>query len=203
MTILAIFAKNHETTGVFYRHICSSSFAQDGKVNTHSALDCKQNWAKQRIIGQYSSVTAGLWPGSNSTSKLYSSFPCRYVYNTSVKNSVVCNEYEAQKSVWKTWFSNSNACKPVHPIISYADVIKNNVLKSNIQQIAPLVAVQERSHQRKPPLLVKEVADNTHKAHLRNGKECRFVDKPFVSYSSVSVPCFNSFDHLSDCDFVL
>ena len=24
--------KNHETKGVFYRHICSSCFAQDGKI---------------------------------------------------------------------------------------------------------------------------------------------------------------------------
>ena len=40
------FNKNHETKGVFYRHICSSCFAQDGKVNAHSALDCKQKRAK-------------------------------------------------------------------------------------------------------------------------------------------------------------
>ena len=31
------FNKNHEIKGVFYRHICSSCFAQDGKVNAHSA----------------------------------------------------------------------------------------------------------------------------------------------------------------------
>ena len=36
------FSKHHETKGVFYRHICSSCFAQDGKIGTHSALDCKQ-----------------------------------------------------------------------------------------------------------------------------------------------------------------
>ena len=40
------FNKNHETKGVFYRHICSSCFAQDGKVNAHSAQDCKQKRAK-------------------------------------------------------------------------------------------------------------------------------------------------------------
>ena len=40
------FNKNHETKGVFYRRICSSCFAQDGKVNAHSALDCKQKRAK-------------------------------------------------------------------------------------------------------------------------------------------------------------
>ena len=36
------YSKHHETKGFFYRHICSSCFAQDGKISTHSALDCKQ-----------------------------------------------------------------------------------------------------------------------------------------------------------------
>ena len=36
------YSKHHETKGVFYRHICSSCFAQDGKISSHSALDCKQ-----------------------------------------------------------------------------------------------------------------------------------------------------------------
>ena len=31
------FNKYHERKGVFYRHICSSWFTQDGKVSTHSA----------------------------------------------------------------------------------------------------------------------------------------------------------------------
>ena len=35
------FQKHHETKGVFYRHICSKCFAQDGKISVHSALDCK------------------------------------------------------------------------------------------------------------------------------------------------------------------
>ena len=34
------FTKHHETKGVFYRHICSYCFAQDGKVSTHSDNDC-------------------------------------------------------------------------------------------------------------------------------------------------------------------
>ena len=136
-----------------------------------------------------------------STSKLYSNFPCRYAYNTSAKKTVACNEYEAQKSVWKTWLTKSSAFYPVHSSISYAYVIKNDVVKSNIQQIVPLVAVQERSQQGKPPELVKEIADNTHKAHLKVGKGFRFVGKPIVSHSSsVSVPCFNRFDPLSDCE---
>ena len=35
------FQKHHDTKGVFYRHICSACFAEDGKVSAHSALDCK------------------------------------------------------------------------------------------------------------------------------------------------------------------
>ena len=35
------FQKHHETKRVFYQHICSKCFAQDGKISVHSALDCK------------------------------------------------------------------------------------------------------------------------------------------------------------------
>ena len=35
------FQKHHETKEVFYQHICSTCFAQDGKISVHSALDCK------------------------------------------------------------------------------------------------------------------------------------------------------------------
>ena len=37
------FTKHHETKGVFYRHICSYCFAQDGNVRIHSANDCKKS----------------------------------------------------------------------------------------------------------------------------------------------------------------
>ena len=40
------FQKHHETKGVFYRHICSTCFAQDGKISVHSALDCKAKNSK-------------------------------------------------------------------------------------------------------------------------------------------------------------
>ena len=39
-------SKHHETKGVFYRHICSSCFAQDGKISAHSARDCKTKHSK-------------------------------------------------------------------------------------------------------------------------------------------------------------
>ena len=40
------FQKHHETKQVFYRHICSTCFAQDGKVSAHTALDCKTKNSK-------------------------------------------------------------------------------------------------------------------------------------------------------------
>ena len=40
------FNKHHETKGVSYRHIGSSCFAQEGKVSTHSASDCKKSLKK-------------------------------------------------------------------------------------------------------------------------------------------------------------
>ena len=53
--------KNHETKGVFYRHICSSCFAQNGKVSAHCALDCKHKKAKKKTNNpghsQHSSVS--------------------------------------------------------------------------------------------------------------------------------------------------
>ena len=138
-----------------------------------------------------------------SISKLYSNFPSRYVYNTSVKKSAVCavsNEYGVQKCVWKTWFTYSNAFKPVHPSISYADVVKKNVSELHTQKMAPLEAVLGRSQQRKPPELDKN-GDSTHKAHLEVGEQFRFVKNPVVNYpSSFAVPCFNRFDPLFDYD---
>ena len=40
------FSKHLETKGVFYRHTCSSSFAQDGKISAHDAQDCKIKHSK-------------------------------------------------------------------------------------------------------------------------------------------------------------
>ena len=44
------FQKHHETKGVFYRHICSTCFAQDGKVSAHSASDCKTKNSKNNLL---------------------------------------------------------------------------------------------------------------------------------------------------------
>ena len=40
------YAKHHETRCVNKRHICCICFAQDGKLSTHTADDCKQNTQK-------------------------------------------------------------------------------------------------------------------------------------------------------------
>ena len=48
MIIPVTFKKHHETEGVLYRHICSSCFAQDGKISVQS-LDCKSKKFKKRL----------------------------------------------------------------------------------------------------------------------------------------------------------
>ena len=52
------FSKHHETKGVFYRHICSSCFAQDGKISAHSVQDCKTKHSKKLLtLGMVIKVT--------------------------------------------------------------------------------------------------------------------------------------------------
>ena len=43
------FQKHHETKGVFYQHICSTCFPEDGEISVHSALDCKSKKFKKRV----------------------------------------------------------------------------------------------------------------------------------------------------------
>ena len=89
------FNKNHKTKGVFYCHICSSCFAQDGKVNAHSAQDCKQ---KRVSLGMVN--TAQLQPDyvqdQVPDENFSSQYSCRYVYNSSVKQSILVNEFTAK-----------------------------------------------------------------------------------------------------------
>ena len=45
------FNKHHETSGVFYRHICSSCFAQEGKVSTQKKIcENEEPWAWLRRL---------------------------------------------------------------------------------------------------------------------------------------------------------
>ena len=83
--------------------------------------------------------------------------------------------------------------------MTFADVVKNNVFMSKKDKNTPLVAVQGRSQQRKPPELVKEVSGKTQMAHLIMERKDRFVKKPVVAGSPYdSIPCFNKFDPLVD-----
>ena len=90
--------------------------------------------------------------------KVSSHFSGRYVYNSSVKYSSCANEVVVHKNTWKKWFHEGSSFKPVVPSITFADVVKNNVFMSQKGKNCPLVAVQGRSQQRKPPELVKEVS---------------------------------------------
>ena len=130
-----------------------------------------------------------------------SQYPCRYVYNSSVKQSIVVNEFVAQKYTWQKWFSDSNSFKPVNSSITFADVVKNNVFMSKKDNNTPLVAVQGRSQQHKPPELVKEVSGKTQMAHLTMERKDRFVKKTVVAGSPYdSAPCFNKYAPLADIE---
>ena len=39
-------AKNHETKGVYYRHICAACWEMDGKAYSHSQVDCRRSKTK-------------------------------------------------------------------------------------------------------------------------------------------------------------
>ena len=39
-------AKNHETKGVYYRHICAACWEMDGKAYSYSQVDCRRSKTK-------------------------------------------------------------------------------------------------------------------------------------------------------------
>ena len=81
-------------------------------------------------------------------------FSYRYVYNSLLQSGRYANEIAVHRNTWKKWFHDSSIFKPVVPSLTFADVVKNNVFVSQKCKNSPLVAVQERSQQRKPPELV-------------------------------------------------
>ena len=103
-----------------------------------------------------------------------------------------------QKNTWKKWYHDSKCFKPVVPSVTFADVVKNKVLVSQQYKHRPLVAVQGRSQQRKPPELVKEVSGTPQMTHLKMAGQNRLVKKVMSDDAFYdSVPCFNRFAPLS------
>ena len=99
------------------------------------------------------------------------------------------------------WFHDSTMFKPVVPSLIFADVVKNNVLMSQKCKNSALVAVQERSKQRKPPELVKEVSGKRQTTHLKGPGQSRLVKKLMSDVSpDDSVLCHNRFDPLADLE---
>ena len=134
-----------------------------------------------------------------SSKKFSSHFSCRYVYNSSTNQSNVLQELNVEKSTWQKWCIESNSFKPVNSSMTFADVVKNNVCISKKDKHVPLVAVQGRSQQRKPPELVKEAPGNTHVPHLTMRKENRLVTRPVVAGAPYEqIPCFNKFAPLTE-----
>ena len=136
------FTKHHETKGVFYRHICSYYFAQDGKVSTHGASDCKKSVKKQLTLGMVD--RAQLQPGQvqenfldfskNGPAVVYSTpanvvnnkYSCRFVYNQSVSDFNILKQISVTRATWRKCLAASDSCKPVIPGKSYAEVLKTD-----------------------------------------------------------------------------
>ena len=102
-----------------------------------------------------------------SEGKNSSHFSCRYVFNSLSGNCRYADEIAAHRDTWKKWYHDSSIFKPVVPSLTFADVVKNNVFVPQKCKNTPLVAVQERSQQRKPPELVKEVSGKRQTTHLK------------------------------------
>ena len=133
--------------------------------------------------------------------KNFNNFSCRYVYNSSLRNCTNVDEIVVHRNTWKKWFHDSNISKPVVPSLTFADVVKSNVFVAQKCKNSPLVAVQERSQQRKPPELVKEVSGKKQTTHLKGRGKSRLVKNPMNADSLDDSPqCCNRFAPLADLE---
>ena len=129
-------------------------------------------------------------------------FSCRYVYNSLLDSTRCANEIAVHRSTWTKWLHDSSIFKPVVPSLTFADVVKNNVFVSQKCKNSPLVAVQERSQQREPPELVKEVSGKRQTTYLKGPGKSRLVKNSMSGDSpDGSVQCFNRFDPLADLEY--
>ena len=94
--------KHHETRGVYYKHICSTCFAHEGKSSPPSAVECRQKNARK-------------------TNKPVYGFPLLPVLMLNGSRIINCrnkstvSQYSAPSHVWKQWLTMSNMCRPVGP----------------------------------------------------------------------------------------
>ena len=107
-----------------------------------------------------------------------SHFSCRYVYNSSLAKCKHVDEIAVDKNTWKKWFRDTNISKPVVQSLTFVDVVKSSVFMAQKGKNSPLVAVQGRSQQRKPPELVKEVSGKRQTTHLKGPGKSRLVTNP-------------------------
>ena len=138
---------------------------------------------------------------SNFIRKSSSHFSCRYVYNSLSENHGYAEELAAHTDTWKKWYHDSSISKPVVPSLTFADVVKNNVFVPQKCKNTPLVAVQERSQQRKPPELVKEVSGKRQTTYLKGTGKSRLVKNSMSDgYPDGSVQCLNRFAPLANLE---
>ena len=178
--------KHHETRGVYYKHICSTCFAQEGRSSAHSAVECRHKNSKRIGLGM---AFGNKGPAQDKLATSSSS----YAYGSRIincRNKGTVSQYGAPSHVWKQWLSMSNMCKPVDPRRSFAEILKTcpskygNTSKSKVTTLSKVQVHQvpnkaTPSGQGKSPCVHKTV----YKGHTVN-----------------PVPCYNRFDPMKQFD---
>ena len=104
--------KHHETRGVFYKHICSTCFAHEGKSSAHSAVECRQ-----KNIKKTNKPGHGLWlHGLLLTASSSHAYTSRIV---NCRDKDIMSQYDTPSHVWKHWLTMSNMCRPVDSRLRY------------------------------------------------------------------------------------
>ena len=92
------FSKHHETKGIFYGHICSLCFAQNGTISAHTAVDCKVEHSKKQLtldmVTEAKSQPDYVQKGARFCDKM-KPLDSRFVHNSSFCRVSVHNEYKA------------------------------------------------------------------------------------------------------------
>ena len=161
-------------------NICSTCFAQDGKISVHNALDCKTKKFKKRLT--LGIVDKATWQPDcvQDNAKIFcinQKFVERHVFNSSFCRKTVVTECQASRREWTEWFNTSNSYKPVVAGKSFADVVRANLGQKGHGQVTPLVGTQVASKLGEPLELFKEdvkLSHNTlHHAPRQEIRSCK------------------------------
>ena len=117
--------------------------------------------------------------------KFSSQYSSKYVYIALLLNRVFLSMNLQQKNLHGKNGSVTSIVLNLVSSMTFADVVKNNVFMSKKDKNTPLVAVQGRSQQCKPPQLIKEVSGKTQMAHLTMERKDSFVKNNICCWFSL------------------